>query len=128
VAILVHDTERALAYFRDHLGLEVKAVDEPGTPPVRLTYLDCGNAWLQLVEPLDPEHPLASQPEGLHHLCFGADDPLAAAAELARPGAPEVTRGRGRGRAAAFVPGDVELGTRVELTEFRPAEDVGSIT
>ena len=56
----------------------VAAVDFPPEVPVSLTYLDLGNAWLQLVEPLDPAHPLATwletNGEGLHHLCFGVDD------------------------------------------------------
>ena len=78
VAVAVKDTEAALAYFRDRLGLRVAAVDEPPEVPVRLTYLDLGNTWLQLVEPLDPAHPLAAWLEangdGLHHICFGVDD------------------------------------------------------
>lgn len=131
VAVLVRSTEDALRYFRGHLGLEVVHQDQLATPPVRLTYLDCGNAWLQLVEPLDPEHPLArqleEQGEGLHHVCFGVDDPMAAAAELAQPDAPEVVRGSGRGRVSAFVPGAPVHGVRVECTEFRRDEDVGEL-
>ena len=78
VAIVVSDTPTALQHFRDRLGLSVVAVDEPPEVPVRLTYLDLGNTWLQLVEPLDPDHPLAAwlalHGEGLHHICFGVDD------------------------------------------------------
>ena len=46
------DTEAALRHFRDRVGLRVVAVDEPPEVPVRLTYLDLGNTYLQLVEPL----------------------------------------------------------------------------
>ena len=50
---------------------------------MRLTYLDAGNAFLQLVEPLDPASALATwldeHGEGLHHICFGVDDVPAAA-------------------------------------------------
>ena len=78
VAVAVADTDVALAYFRDHLGLEVVAVDFPPEVPVKLTYLDLGNTYLQLVEPLDPDHALAAwlatHGEGLHHICFGVDD------------------------------------------------------
>ena len=87
VAVAVKDTEAALAHFRDHLGLEVVAVDYPPEIPVRLTYLDLGNASLQLVEPLTDDHPLAdwlaANGDGLHHICFGVDDVLA---ELERIG------------------------------------------
>ena len=56
VAVAVKDSEAALLHFRDRLGLRVAAVDEPPESAVRLTYLDLGNTWLQLVEPLDPAH------------------------------------------------------------------------
>ena len=131
VAVLVRSTEAALPYFTEQLGLRVAHQDELTSPPVRLTYLDCGNAWIQLVEPLDPQHPLAqqldAQGEGLHHICFGVDGPMAAAAELAGPGAPDPIQGSGRGRVSVFVPALPQHGVRVECTEFRADEDVGSL-
>ena len=131
VAVLVRSTEDALAYFSGELGLEVAHQDQLSTPPVRLTYLDCGNAWIQLVEPLDPAHPLAQQldagGEGLHHICFGVEDPMAAALALAGPGAPDPIEGSGRGRVSAFVPSLPRHGVRIECTEFHPAEDVGAL-
>jgi methylmalonyl-CoA/ethylmalonyl-CoA epimerase len=128
VAIAVRDTGAALRYFRDRLGLRVAHSEEIAAPPVRLTYLDCGNAYVQLVEPLDRETPIArfldEHGEGLHHVCFGVDDPLAAAAALAEEGAPPPVRGSGRGRVSSFVPGENPLGVRLECTEFRRDEDV----
>jgi len=127
VAVAVRDTEEALRYFRDHLGLEVAKSEELQSPHVRLTYLDAGNAFIQLLEPLDRGAPLAQwldeRGEGLHHICFGADDALGAARELAVDGATP-TAGSGRGRVSAFVPGPIEHGVRVECTEFRREEDV----
>jgi methylmalonyl-CoA/ethylmalonyl-CoA epimerase len=128
VAIAVRDTEGALDYFRDKLGLAVAWSEELAEPPVRLTYLDAGNAYIQLVEPLDPNAGLArfieEEGEGLHHVCFGVDDVRAAAAALAPEGALPVRLGSGRGRVSAFVPGPPQLGVRVECTEFRRAEDI----
>lgn len=128
VAVAVRDTEEALLHFRDRLGLRVVLSEEIPVPPVRLTYLHAGNAFLQLVEPLDPEIELArfleERGQGLHHVCFGVDDPLEAAAELAPPGAPAPVRGSGRGRVSSFVPGGPVHGVRIECTEFRHGEDV----
>lgn len=128
VAVAVRDTEQALHYFRDHLGLYVASTEELEAQRVRLTYLDTGNAYLQLVQPLDPDHELArwieAHGEGLHHVCFGVDDPLAAAAELAPLGAPAPIAGSGRGRVSSFVPGDLPSGVRLECTEFRYDDDV----
>jgi hypothetical protein len=90
---------------------------------VRLTYLDAGNAFVQLVEPLDPDGELGrwldQHGEGLHHVCFGTDDPVTAAGAVAAAGAPPPARGSGRGRVSSFVPGPPSHGVRVEFTEFR---------
>jgi Glyoxalase/Bleomycin resistance protein/Dioxygenase superfamily len=72
-------------------------------PHVRLTYLDAGNAFIQLVESLDDDNPiaahLAEHGEGLHHICFGVDDVSGVAARLGD--GTEVAVGGGRGRTSA---------------------------
>lgn len=128
VGIVVHDTDEALRYFSEHLGLGVAHSEEVAAPPVRLTYLDAGNAWLQLVEPLDEgsavaEH-LRANGEGVHHVCFGVDDVLeAATAATLKPDAPLPTLGSGRGRRSAFAAGTVH-GVQIECTEFHREPDV----
>ena len=127
VAVAIRDTDEALRYFGDRLGLQVAASEELESPRIRLTYLDAGNAYIQLVEPLDPDADLTrwieENGEGIHHICFGVDNVLAAAQELSPDGA-EPTSGSGRGRISAFVPGGPVHGVRVECTEFRRDEDV----
>jgi methylmalonyl-CoA/ethylmalonyl-CoA epimerase len=121
VAVVVRDTDAALAYFSGRLGLEVVSSEVIERPHVRLTYLAAGPVFLQLVEPLDDSSPLArhlaEHGEGLHHIAFAVDDVPGTAAALADPGAPEVTVGSGRGRPSAFVPGDLHHGVRVEVTQ-----------
>jgi methylmalonyl-CoA/ethylmalonyl-CoA epimerase len=120
VAVAVSDTDRALEYFVGRLGLEVASTEVIETPHVRLTYLDAGGVFIQLVEPLDDASPiaahLAEHGEGLHHIAFAVEDVPGTAAELADPGAPPVTLGSGRGRPSAFVPGEPHHGVRVEVT------------
>jgi len=126
VAVVVRDTERALEYFSGRLGLPVVSSEVIMRPHVRLTYLDAGSVFVQLVEPMDDVSPvarhLADHGEGLHHIAFGADDVADAAAALADPGAPAVTVGSGRGRPSAFVPGDPHHGVRVEVTQAGEAQ------
>jgi methylmalonyl-CoA epimerase len=126
VAVAVRSTEAALKHFRDHLGLRVVASDEPPEAAVRLTYLDVGNGYLQLVEPLDDRSPiaewLADHGEGLHHICFAVDDVPAALRELA-PDCGSQSLSSGRGRPAAFVD-ELLGGVRIELTSFDHAADV----
>ncbi len=129
VAVAVRNTDAALTYFRDSLGLAVVAVDYPPEIPARLTYLDLGNTWLQLVEPLTADHPLATwlgeHGDGLHHICLGVDDVQEELRRLA-PGAPAPPLASGRGRPAGFVAGDVHHGVRIECTVFKADEDLAS--
>ncbi len=96
VAIVIRNTDVALGHFRDKLGLTVVHSEELEQPRVRLTYLDAGNALIQLVEPLDDSsdaaHSLNEQGEGIHHICFAVDDALLGARELSPDGA-AVVRG-----------------------------------
>jgi len=124
VAVAVRDTQRAAAEFARRLELRAVHSEELTDPPVRLTYLDAGGTFIQLVEPLAPDSELSrwldEHGEGLHHVCFGVDDVRAAVAAVS--GAPPARLGSGRGRPSAFIPEPV-CGMRVECTEFRPGED-----
>lgn len=130
VAVLVRDTAAALEFYSGRLGLEVSSAEELASPHVRLTYLDAGNAYIQLVEPLDGDSQLAAwldeHGEGLHHVCFGVDDVREAVATLSDPGAPLVL-GSGRGRPSAFVTASAANGVRIECTGFDRAEDVDAL-
>ncbi|TWU60955.1 MULTISPECIES: VOC family protein [Crateriforma] len=78
IAIVVRDTDEALTFYRDKLGLPVVIDERIESGNVRLTHLDMGNLHLQLVQPLTADHPLNQHldqhGEGLHHLCFETDD------------------------------------------------------
>ena len=125
VAVAVRDTEAALAQF-GALGLPVVASEEIEKPRVRLTYIDCGNAMIQLVEPLEDTGPLAeflaSEGEGLHHICFGVERVEVDATALSADGSPPAAVGEGRGRPSAFVAGPLPCGVRIEVTESAAAD------
>lgn len=127
VAILVRSTDEALRFYEGHVGLTVHSSEEIDSLNVRLTYLDLGNAFLQLLEPLDEGSPLAEmleeQGEGLHHICFGVDDVGEAVAALSDPGS-TVALGNGRGRDSSFVTSAASHGVRIECTAFDRAADV----
>jgi methylmalonyl-CoA/ethylmalonyl-CoA epimerase len=129
VAIVVRSTAEALRFYEGHLGLRVHSSEEIDAPRVRLTYVDTGNAFLQLVEPLDADSAIAAwleeNGEGLHHVCFGVDDVEQAVTAMSDPGSP-VVLGNGRGRVAGFVSTERSHGVRIECTEFDRAEDVAA--
>jgi methylmalonyl-CoA/ethylmalonyl-CoA epimerase len=130
VAVLVRDTDSALGFYSGRLGLSVASSEEIASPHVRLTYLDLGNAYLQLVEPLDDQSPLAralaEHGEGLHHICFGVDDVEGAISALSDPGT-EVVLGSGRGRPSGFISSAAADGVVVECTGFDREADVDAL-
>jgi methylmalonyl-CoA/ethylmalonyl-CoA epimerase len=127
VAVLVRSTDDALEFYSGRLGLHVHSSEVIEEPHVRLTYLDAGNVFVQLVEPLDGDSALGmwldEHGEGLHHLCFGVDDVAAAVGALSDPGAP-IVLGNGRGRVSSFVTAASSHSVRIECTEFDRAADV----
>jgi methylmalonyl-CoA/ethylmalonyl-CoA epimerase len=124
VGIVVADTEAALAFFEERLGLPVVHQEELAEPRVRLTYLDAGNIFVQLVEPLDDRSAAAvwlrENGDGVHHLCFAYPDAIEAAIALAEEGAGPPAIGSGRGRRSAFVAGPPVHGVRLECTDVEP--------
>lgn len=123
IAIVVQDTEEALQFYRDKLGLPYlfsEVIEDAG---VRLTHLDLGNLHLQLVQPLRDDHPLQKHldghGEGLHHVCFLVDDVRQAMDRLPREGL-AIREGEPhdgpRGRRAAFIDPASTRGVLWELT------------
>ncbi|MEM6473299.1 MAG: VOC family protein [Planctomycetota bacterium] len=123
IAIVVRDTESALEFYRDTLGLPVILSEVIPTGQVRLTHLDMGNVQLQLVEPLSEDHPLrqhlAEHGEGLHHLCFQTADVSSELGTLAERGLKprsETPHDAPRGRKAGFVDPSTTRGVLWEMT------------
>ena len=123
IAIVVRDTEDALAFYRDQMNLPVLFSEEISGANVRLTHLDMGNVRLQLVQPLTDDHPLqkhlSERGEGLHHVCWKVDNIDDAMAELskfnleANPNEPHSAPNGGR---AAFVNPTQTRGVLWEMT------------
>ncbi|QDV43306.1 Glyoxalase/Bleomycin resistance protein/Dioxygenase superfamily protein [Stieleria neptunia] len=123
IAIVVRDTEEALGFYRDTLGLPVVLSEEIPSGNVRLTHLDMGNVHLQLVEPLTEDHPLqahlAEHGEGLHHLCFQTNDVCESLAGLPSRGMrakSETPHDAPRGRKAGFIDPATTRGVVWEMT------------
>lgn len=125
VAVAVRQTNEALRYFGDTLGLQVVHVDELDDPPLTLTYLDAGNLYIQLVSPRGPceiTQWLEEHGEGLHHVCFAVED-VANTVELLSDNGIPVELGSGHGRVSSFIRNSSPFGVLIECTEFRPGDD-----
>ena len=124
IAIIVRDTDEALKFYRDRLGLPFLFSQVMSDAPIRLTHLDAGGGvHLQLVQPLKEDHPLkawlATHGVGLHHFCFAVDDRGQARAGLAAhalaPGEPACHQGT-LGKQALFLDRAGTDNVQVELT------------
>jgi methylmalonyl-CoA/ethylmalonyl-CoA epimerase len=78
VAVVVHDLDAGLAFWRDTLGLPLLRSADLGDQGVRAALLACGPAEIEVIAPLARDTGvgrfLESRGEGLHHVCFESDD------------------------------------------------------
>ena len=124
IGIAVQDVDKALAFYREALGLEVEAPEEVSSQRVRAHVIPVGPSALELLEATAPDSAIAryidKRGPGIHHLTLRVDDIRAALAQLKarrvrlvdeepRPGA--------EGALVAFIHPSSAHGVLVELKE-----------
>jgi len=126
VSIVVPDLAAALEKMRVTYGLnagEIKVNDEQG---VRMTYIDLGNAKIELMEPSRADSPIAKFLErnpkgGIHHFCLGVDSVVQTTDALTAAGVQVLGAGKVQlnvhGERIAFVHPKDFLGALIELEE-----------
>ena len=124
VGIAVTDLAAARTLYERVLGLEVTHEEVIAEQGVHELLLRAGEAYVQLVAPLDPDSPvgrfLDRRGEGVHHVGYAVPDVAAAVAELRDRGfevidpAPRIGSG---GTTIAFVHPKSMQGVLVELVE-----------
>lgn len=126
VSIVVPDLKAALEKLRSVYGLsagEIKVNDEQG---VRMTYIDLGNAKIELMEPSRADSPIAKFLErnpkgGIHHFSLSVDSVEQTTNALTAAGAQVLGAGKVQlnvhGERIAFVHPKDFLGALVELEE-----------
>jgi len=126
VSIVVPDLAAAIARLQQTYGLtagEIKVNDEQG---VRMTYIDLGNAKIELMEPLRPDSPVGKFLErnpkgGIHHFCLGVDSVEQTTNKLTGAGVQVLGSGKVQlnvhGERIAFVHPKDFLGALIELEE-----------
>ncbi len=123
VAIAVRDLDKAIAIYRDALGLPLAEIEEVPDQKVRTAIFGHGLGRIELICPTANDTGVAKfldkRGEGLHHICIEVEDLDAALAELKARGAPLIDEtpkvGAGGARIAFIHP----RGTAGVLTELR---------
>jgi methylmalonyl-CoA epimerase len=143
VGIAVQDLGKALAFYRDALGLHVEGTEEVATQRVRAHFIAAGGPTLELLEATADDSAIARYIEqrgpGIHHITLRVEDINAALEQLKsrdvrlvdqqpRPGA--------EGAMVAFIHPSAAHGVLVELKQAAPPQvalnvrtlDLGDIT
>jgi len=126
VGIAVGDLSKALAFYRDALGLEVEAPEEVPSQRVRAHFVPVGGAAIELLEPTADDSPIAKFIEkrgpGVHHLTLRVDDLRGALDRLKARGVrliDEEPREGAEGALIAFIHPASTHGVLVELKQRR---------
>lgn len=77
IGIAVNSIEDSLAFYKNHLHLQVEEIVEVTEQKVKIAFLPFGNCKLELLEPLTEDSPIANflkkRGEGIHHIALGVD-------------------------------------------------------
>src|SRR5262245_14125732 len=124
IGIAVGDIDKALAFYRDALGLEVHAPEEVVTERVRARAVPVGGPSLELLEATAPDSAIATyvgkRGPGLHHVTLRVDDIRSALAHLSARGIRLINsepRPGAEGSLVAFIHPSSAHGVLVELTQ-----------
>ena len=124
VGIAVQDLAKALAFYKDALGLHVEVPEEVESQHVRAHVVPAGQSALELLEATAPESPIAKYLDkrgpGLHHITLRVDDVRAAIAHLKERGVrliDEQPRPGAEGALVAFIHPAAAHGVLVELKQ-----------
>ena len=78
LALLVHDIDDALLFWRDILGIEPSNISEIPQESARIAFLPLGESQIELVQPTSPDSGLNRFLEkhgpGMHHVCLQVED------------------------------------------------------
>jgi methylmalonyl-CoA/ethylmalonyl-CoA epimerase len=79
LGIAVRSLDEAVPYYEKALGLKCERREEVPSQKVRTAFFQAGEVHLELLEPTDPESPIAKFLEkspngGIHHVAFGTDN------------------------------------------------------
>ena len=121
IGVAVADIDTAVAFYRDVLGLTPGPLER--SDGARIVSLPFGESEVELLEPEDPESPiakfLAARGPGIHHVCYAVpdiDQALEACRQHGYRLVDETPRPGAGGRRVAFVHPKATNGTLIELT------------
>ncbi len=124
VAIVVHDLEAAISWYRDVFGATVEHREVVESDGVDEALLRVADSFIQLLTPTRDDSPVAKylekRGEGLHHVGYRVADCAVALAAVKAGGGrviDDAPRPGSRGTIVAFVHPKTSFGTLIELVQ-----------
>jgi methylmalonyl-CoA epimerase len=124
IGIAVQDLDKALAFYRDALGLHVEASEDVTSQRVRAHFIPVGGASLELLEGTADDSAItkyvSKRGPGIHHITLRVEDIHAALAQLRSRGVrlvDEQPRPGAEGALVAFIHPSAAHGVLVELKQ-----------
>jgi len=124
IAVVVDDMEKALAFWRDALGIDLHEIRDVPAEKSQVAFLPLQGAEVELVMPTSEESGiakyLARRGAGMHHICLQVDDIQGMLAQLKSKGVRlinEEPRMTADGKKYAFIHPESASGVLVELYE-----------
>ena len=131
IGVAVPSIDEAMRFYGEKLGLDVVERRELTDRQLRIAFVQAGNTLIELLEPTDPDTPVARFLErrgpGLHHLCFGTPDIREHLRDLRDKGVElidEQPRPGAHGE-VAFLQPSAAVGVLIELLQPRPLATEG---
>jgi methylmalonyl-CoA/ethylmalonyl-CoA epimerase len=126
VAVAVKDLDRAAAFYREVLGLDLTGVEVVSAQKTKVGFFRIGESNIELVQPAEPGSPLdnflETKGQGIHHICFEVDDIEAEITALLEKGATMIDpkpRPGAHGSRVAFIHPKSSNGVLIELVEAK---------
>ena len=78
IAIAVNNIEEAAKFYQNVLGLNLSGIEMVAAQKTRVGFFKIGESNIELVQPTESDSPLVkfleTKGQGIHHICFEADD------------------------------------------------------
>ena len=125
VAVVVEDMEKALSFWRDALGMELRGLRDVPAEKSQVAFLPLPGSEVELVQPTTDDSGiakyLAKHGPGMHHICLEVDDIEGMMSELKSKGVRlinEEPRTASDGKRYAFIHPESTAGVLVELYQI----------
>lgn len=122
LGIAVRSLAETIPYYEKALGLHFHGTEEVESQGVKTAFFEAGDVHIELLEPTDPESPIAQflekNGEGIHHIAFATDDIKGQLAQAAGEGLRLIHKEPFEGAAEKLVAFLHPKSTHGVLTEF----------